>query len=215
MGGSVKSGITKKSHDVEFSFGGLSAGVKGGVSGSYGIEIENYKADNLKQQLAVGTYVLEQALTANPNSVLFMPIYAFLADTVCEETGCNVIYGSGFRGTASASADLLGLKVNGTEVIKGASGSGGVSVSFSEKHNNNGVNSKSSSYKTETELSVLSGDAPLNVVNEGLGVKMMGTDVSVGLKKSADAESLQVSSLQGGPTPSSYSSLVNIRSLVM
>ena len=194
-GAGVKSGITGDVNKVKFDLFSASAGVKGGVTGTYGIQIDNYSLSNPKQQMAVGTYLLEQVLTANPNTVIFLPFYGFLADTVYEETGSTVIYGSGASLTTSASVSGGALEVNGKSLFEAGKIGSSMAVSMSEQYNTKGEVSRNATFSAEKAMSFLTGGSIMNVENEGLGLKMLGTDFSVSYKKGGGKEAMEVSTL--------------------
>lgn len=196
-GASVKSGITADVLNLEFSPVSASAGVKGSLAGTYGLKIEDYSAANSTQQRAVATYLLGEALTTNPYSLIFKPFYHYLAESAYDASGATIISGSSVGLSGSVSGNLAAFKVNGEDLFKTAGGGGKVSVSMSEKRDSAGEKEKTASYKTESELKLMVTDLPGIVGDVSVGADIMGTDIKVSAKQNDEGKSIKVTALDG------------------
>ena len=191
----VKSGVTAEVLEADFKFIEAAAGVEKGVTGTYGIRLDNYSPSNSNQQKAIATYLLGEALLVNPNFLIIKPFYEHMAKSVYSSAGCKTISGSALGIKAEAGADLAAVKVNKEELFTTAGIAGELSVEMSNKNLSSGATEKETSYKAEADLSVLMMDFLDVDLGGTLSRDFLGEDISITAKKEAGKKTIETSAL--------------------
>lgn len=197
--GSAKSGITGHVQNTRFTLVEGSAAVESNQTCTYGIKIANYSADNSAQQRAVATFLLGEALRANPNNLMFVPFYKALSTNVYTQSGCDVIDGSTSGVSSSVGADFGKVKINDVDLFTTATANMKAAISMSARSTTAGEESKTASYKTNKNIGVVSGKLPIDdnieLKSSVLSRDYLGKDVTVTAKAGADGKSVETSSL--------------------
>ena len=192
----VTSGITGKVIRSDFSLVEATAGIKSSISGTYGIKIENFSAGNTAHQLAIGTYLLDEALRTNPSNIFYRPLQEYLVDKVYTNSGSVVLEGSGVELSADAEASLGVAKVNGEELFSGMTNGGNITAGYSVRKASDGETEKTSSVKTSASIAFMTGKYPvLNVEGSFLNRNFLGQDIEITAKAASGKKSVEATSL--------------------
>lgn len=189
VGGKFESGIDAEALTADVSVASGEVGVEGAANVTFGLKFDDYTA-SLEQTVALGTFFLGEALTANPNTVFLKGFYHYLADNVYDSCGGTGIAGAGASVTGNAEADLGSIKIGDEKLFSVAGGQGEFTVASSRIKEGTETR-KEMEYTLDGNLSVLS----LKKFDGLLSWDFLGKDVTVEAKKNGSNKSIESTSL--------------------
>ncbi len=196
-GATLKSGITGESISPSFEIISVSAGATAGITGTYGIVIEDYTG-GIKDSKLVGTFLLGEVLAALPNNVIMTSFYRALAERMYLDSDCSVISGSGVGYGVSAGVKGGNFKVNGEDLFSVVGK--GIELSFSAEETKTKApdstkKEKEVNYKAEENLSFLISD-----ISKGLGWDILGRDTTVKAVRTGEERKMEANYLSAEET---------------
>ena len=195
-GQTYKCGLTGKLLKGKLEGTGLEFGFSGGNSVSYGLKIEDYSANNSKQQKAIGTYLLGEILALNSMNAYYMPFYRHLAEKYYQKGGFQIINGSASKISGTFGGQAGQIKINGVDIASILKAEVEASFQEAEQTASNGDEEKSLEFTLETDIAglALNGEELL-LDTSVLGVDFLGRDIEVAAKVSEGKKSMETTSL--------------------